>query len=121
VKISIDDFATGYSSLSYLKRFPADAIKIDRSFICGLPGDADDKAITQAVIAMAHALGLKVVAEGVENDAQVVLLRALGCDEAQGYLFGKPMPAAQIAARLQTFAGGAYDDDTNLRLESKVG
>jgi EAL domain-containing protein (putative c-di-GMP-specific phosphodiesterase class I) len=119
VKISIDDFGTGYSSLSYLKRFPADALKIDRSFICGLPGDADDRAITQAVIAMAHALGLKVVAEGVETDAQLVLLRALGCDEAQGYLLGKPMPAAQIASRLQFIAAAAHGVGKNLAVAGK--
>jgi diguanylate cyclase (GGDEF)-like protein/PAS domain S-box-containing protein len=100
VGISIDDFGTGYSSLSYLKRFPAQTVKIDRSFISGLPSDGDDTAITQAVIAMAHSLGLKVVAEGVETAAQLAALRRLGCDEAQGYLLGRPMPAADLALRL---------------------
>jgi EAL domain-containing protein (putative c-di-GMP-specific phosphodiesterase class I) len=100
VKISIDDFGTGYSSLSYLKRFPAQAVKIDRSFISGLPTDGDDTAITHAVIAMAHSLGLNVVAEGVETAAQLALLHKLGCDEAQGFLLGRPMPAADLAARL---------------------
>jgi diguanylate cyclase (GGDEF)-like protein/PAS domain S-box-containing protein len=100
VRISIDDFGTGYSSLSYLKRFPADTVKIDRSFICGLPGDGDDTAITQAVIAMAHTLGLRVVAEGVETNAQLALLRELGCDEAQGYLLGRPVPATELAGRV---------------------
>ena len=100
VKISIDDFGTGYSSLSYLKRFPAQAVKIDRSFISGLPSDGDDTAITHAVIAMAHSLGLNVVAEGVETAAQLALLHKLGCDEAQGFLLGRPMPAADLAARL---------------------
>ncbi|MBL8329293.1 MAG: EAL domain-containing protein [Rubrivivax sp.] len=100
LKISIDDFGTGYSSLSYLKRFPAHTVKIDRSFIGGLPGDQDDTAITQAVIAMAHSLGLSVVAEGVETQAQWAALKAMRCDQAQGYLLGKPMPAEALAHRL---------------------
>ena len=104
VRIAIDDFGTGYSSLSYLKRFPAETVKIDRSFIAGLPKDSDDAAITQAVIAMAHSLGLNVVAEGVETAEQLRTLRELGCDEAQGYLLGRPIPAAETARLLQPIA-----------------
>jgi EAL domain-containing protein (putative c-di-GMP-specific phosphodiesterase class I) len=100
VRISIDDFGTGYSSLSYLKRFPARTVKIDRSFVSGLPSDSDDAAITQAVIAMAHTLGLNVVAEGVETTQQMDTLRAMGCDQAQGFLLGRPMNADDLALRL---------------------
>lgn len=100
VHIAIDDFGTGYSSLAYLKRFPAQTLKIDRSFVRDLPDDADDATITKALVAMAHSLGMEVVAEGVETEAQLAFLQNIGCDEAQGYFLGRPMPPAQLAERL---------------------
>jgi EAL domain-containing protein (putative c-di-GMP-specific phosphodiesterase class I) len=96
VRFSIDDFGTGYSSLAYLKRFSAHVLKIDRSFIDGLGRDAQDTAIVGATVALAEALGMETIAEGVEDPNQLAFLRRLGCHRAQGYYFSKPLPAEQI-------------------------
>jgi diguanylate cyclase (GGDEF)-like protein len=100
VYLSIDDFGTGYSSMNYLKRFDVRALKIDRSFICGLPQDSENAAITRAIIAMAHGLKMVVVAEGVETGEQLQLLQQYGCDLVQGYHLGHPVPAASITQKL---------------------
>jgi diguanylate cyclase (GGDEF)-like protein len=101
VFLSIDDFGTGYSSMNYLKRFDVRALKIDKSFICGLPQDSENAAITRAIIAMAHGLKMIVVAEGVETDEQLVLLEEYGCDLVQGYYLGHPSPQDAITQMLQ--------------------
>jgi EAL domain-containing protein (putative c-di-GMP-specific phosphodiesterase class I) len=100
VYLSIDDFGTGYSSMNYLKRFDVRALKIDKSFISGLPQDSENAAITRAIIAMAHGLKMAVVAEGVETDAQLVLLEEYGCDMVQGYYLGHPSPPESISLML---------------------
>lgn len=100
VKISIDDFGTGYSSLAYLKRLPLHELKIDKSFVDGLGEDSDDTAIVGATVALAHALGLSVTAEGVETADQLERLRVIGCQEAQGYFVSRPVPAAAFTALL---------------------
>jgi diguanylate cyclase (GGDEF)-like protein/PAS domain S-box-containing protein len=96
VRLSIDDFGTGYSSLAYLRRFPLDTLKIDRAFVNGLGTDPDSRAITSAIIELAHALGLEVVAEGVEQEVQLDVLVEMGCDRAQGFLFSRPVPAPAL-------------------------
>jgi EAL domain-containing protein (putative c-di-GMP-specific phosphodiesterase class I) len=101
VSISIDDFGTGYSSLSYLKRLPISALKIDQSFIQDVINDGDDAIIVNTVITLAHSLGLKVVAEGVEDDEQLTFLQERNCDEAQGYFFSPPMPSDDFIGWLQ--------------------
>ena len=112
VELSIDDFGTGFSSMSYLRRFPLDELKIDKSFISGTPGDAVDLAIVKAIIALAHSLDLRVVAEGVETEAQRTRLLALGCDIFQGYLCSRPLPAASFIARAREI-NGVPDVPTN--------
>ncbi len=105
ISLALDDFGTGYASLSYLRRFPISRLKIDRSFVCDLDRAAGDSTLACAVIRMAHALGLEVVAEGVETEEQIGLLRHYRCDEAQGFLLAKPMPGEQIPAMIQQRPG----------------
>src|SRR4051812_36125621 len=100
VSLAIDDFGTGWSSLRALQRFPVDEVKIDKTFVDGIAVDAEEAAIVAAVISLAHALGLRAVAEGVETVAQVDRLRTLGCDIAQGYFFWRPVPATDLTAVL---------------------
>ncbi|MBN9339589.1 MAG: EAL domain-containing protein, partial [Comamonadaceae bacterium] len=107
VHLSIDDFGTGYSSLAYLKRFDIDKLKIDRSFVRELLTNPADMAITRAIIALGASLGLKLVAEGVEDVATGRVLTALGCDELQGFHFGRPLP---VPALERWAAGGASPD-----------
>jgi EAL domain-containing protein (putative c-di-GMP-specific phosphodiesterase class I) len=96
VRLSIDDFGTGYSSLAYLKKLPVNAVKIDKSFVLHMTEDPNDAQIVRSTIDLAHNLGLKVIAEGVENSAVRDQLMALGCDEAQGYYLSRPLPAAEM-------------------------
>jgi len=127
VKVSIDDFGTGYSSLSYLRRFSIDELKIDRSFVLDLEHSADARAIVAALINLAHLLGLRVVAEGIESAYQSELLSGMKCDELQGYFFSRPLPADELANRLEagqfkiaTFPQPDQIDDRPLSLEVRA-
>jgi EAL domain-containing protein (putative c-di-GMP-specific phosphodiesterase class I) len=106
IKIALDDFGTGQSSLSHLRKFPIDIVKIDRDFVREVPHNKDDVALVSAIIAMSHGLGKKVVAEGVETEAQLNFLRELGCDSIQGFLYSRPVPlevmSQLIGQRLRT-------------------
>ncbi|MDB5579412.1 MAG: hypothetical protein JWR80_4588, partial [Bradyrhizobium sp.] len=99
VRVVFDDFGTGYGSLSYLKNFPLDGLKIDRSFVQELAANRSDAAIVGSTIELGERLGLSVIAEGIEDDATAELLTAMGCEQGQGYYFGKPMPAAEFEAK----------------------
>ena len=100
VRLALDDFGTGYSSLAYLRRLPIDILKIDRAFMTGVALEPADAAIIEAIIGLARALGLRTVAEGIETDDQWAELKRLGCDGAQGFLFSRPLPAAELDALL---------------------
>jgi EAL domain-containing protein (putative c-di-GMP-specific phosphodiesterase class I) len=110
IRLALDDFGTGYSSLSYLKRFPLDALKIDRAFIRDVTENPDDVSIVVAIINLARSLQLHVIAEGVETQEQLAFLRRHGCDEAQGYYIARPMDVAAISRLLGADAGGRSGD-----------
>jgi EAL domain-containing protein (putative c-di-GMP-specific phosphodiesterase class I) len=103
IGVSVDDFGTGYSSLAYLQKFPIDELKIDKSFIIDLQKDSQNYPIVNATIAMAHDLGITVIAEGVEDETSVSLLKELGCDRVQGYLYAKPLSHEKLLAWLKSF------------------
>ena len=122
ISIAMDDFGTGYSSLSYLRNYPFNVLKIDRSFVNDITVDSSDRELINAAIAMAHGLNLKVVAEGVETKEQLDVLKTMGCDYAQGYLFGKPMPASDMTAMVKSFShqsaneSGTHHTNPNVRV-----
>jgi EAL domain-containing protein (putative c-di-GMP-specific phosphodiesterase class I) len=107
VRLAIDDFGTGYASLSYLKRLPVDCLKIDRSLVKGVGYETEDTAVIRAVASLAHSLGITVTAEGIETQDQLVQLRAVGCDQGQGYFFARPVSADRVPELLASL--GADD------------
>ncbi|HCS63070.1 MAG TPA: diguanylate cyclase, partial [Cellvibrio sp.] len=113
-----DDFGTGYSSLAYLQRFPIQKLKIDRSFINDIHDDDNDAAIAKSIIGLAHNMQMRVVAEGVENERQAEWLRDKGCDQAQGFLYAKPMTAKQLESHFHN--GRFYFDGTIVQLEAHL-
>jgi len=121
IHILVDDFGTGYSSLAYLKRFPIDTLKIDREFIGQLTTDAEDRAITRAIISLAHSLNLRVIAEGVETREQLEFLLAENCDQAQGFYIAHPMPAAELLKLFQANGHGRKMDHRQSSLFNRSG
>jgi EAL domain-containing protein (putative c-di-GMP-specific phosphodiesterase class I) len=107
VTLAVDDFGTGYSSLSYLHRFPIDVVKVDRSFVSTMHSDSSSFKIVRSITRLAHDLGLKVVAEGVERPEELTLLQEFGCEYGQGYLFSKPLPCGEAEAKARALAGGS--------------
>jgi len=118
MSLAIDDFGTGYSSLAYLKRFPVDTLKIDRAFITDVSSDNDDVAIVEAVLGLGKHFNMKVVAEGVEDEDQLLFLKSQGCDIAQGYFISRPMSFEKYVDWMKSYGPGfasrlSYDDDNN--------
>src|SRR5271169_3920434 len=122
VLVSVDDFGTGYSSMSYLRRFPIDKLKIDRVFIDEIVSRPEDASIVRAIVSLAHSLRLKVVAEGVETPAQLEFLKAVGCDEYQGYHFSRPVPANEFQhiVREKSQESQLLTEDDAVRTHSKL-
>ena len=118
LKLAIDDFGTGYSSFSYLKHFPVSKLKIDRSFVRDVAVNPDDAAITSAIISMAKNLNLRVIAEGVENEAQMAFLRAHHCDEIQGYYFSKPLSTDEVVNKLRDGLALVQDPERRAFIQS---
>jgi len=114
IKVALDDFGTGYSSLSYLQKFDIDFVKIDQSFVRSLIPVCTDLALCQAIIVMAHALGMQVIAEGVETEQQRELLVAAGCDYGQGYLFSRPVPPSDFEVLCKIITDGQYPADWSI-------
>jgi EAL domain-containing protein (putative c-di-GMP-specific phosphodiesterase class I) len=122
VLVSADDIGTRYSSMSYLRRFPIDKLKIDRVFISEIASRPEDASIVRAIVSLAHSLRLKVVAEGVETQAQLEFLKAIGCDEYQGYLFSRPLPANEFEqlVREKTSNSQPLTQEEAMRTHSKL-